>query len=106
LAGADGAASHERRAAVLLTLLGGAFNGVVSSDRYKAYLSIPIERRQICWAHLKRSLVAFAERCGEVGDWGNDVVCLVEQVFAAWYRYKDGGGDCARLQAETEPLRT
>jgi len=54
--------------AVLLTLLGETFDGVVSSDRYKAYLRIPLERRQVCWAHLKRNLIAFAERSGEIGD--------------------------------------
>jgi transposase len=98
--------ARNRSAAVLATVLGEAFDGVVSSDRYKAYLSIPIERRQICWAHLKRNLVAFAERSGEVGDWGKEAVDLVEQVFAAWDRYQDGGGDRAVLQAETSALRT
>jgi transposase len=93
-----------RSAAVLLTLLGEGFEGVVSSDRYKAYLSIPVERRQICWAHLKRNLLAFAERGGEIGDWGKEVVGVVEQVFAAWYRYK-GTGDRARLQEQLAPLR-
>jgi transposase len=78
---------------------------VVSSDRFKAYLSIPIERRQVCWAHLKRNLAAFAERGGELGDWGTEAVGIVAAVFAAWYRYKDGGGDRAQLQEEIAPLR-
>ena len=30
---------------------------------------------------------------------------VVEKVFAAWYRYKEGEGDRARLQAELAPLR-
>jgi transposase len=97
--------ARNRSAAVLLTLLGETFDGVVSSDRYKAYLSIPIERRQICWAHLKRNLAAFAERGGEIGDWGTEAVGVVEKIFAAWYRYKDGG-DRTRLQTELSPLRT
>ncbi len=66
--------AKNRSAAVLATVLGETFDGVVSSDRYKAYLSIPIERRQICWAHLKRNLIAFAERGGEIGDWGTEAV--------------------------------
>ena len=98
--------AKNRSAAVLATVLGETFDGVVSSDRYKAYLSIPIERRQVCWAHLKRNLMAFAERGGEIGDWGTEAVGVVEKVFAAWYRYKDGGGDRAALQAEIGPLRT
>ena len=55
--------------------------------------------------HLKRNLAAFAERGGEIGDWGTEAVGVVEKVFGAWYRYKDGGGDRAALQAEMGPLR-
>src|SRR5262249_14964312 len=55
--------------------------------------------------HLKRNLVAFAERGGEIGDWGTVAVGVVEEVVATWYRFKDGGGDQARLQAEATPLR-
>lgn len=97
--------AKKRGAAALASVLGEAFDGVVGSDRYKAYLSIPLERRQVCWAHLKRPLVGFAERGGEIGDWGTEAVGVVERVFAAWYRYKDGGGDRATLQQEMVPLR-
>jgi transposase len=97
--------AKNRSAAVLATVLGETFAGVVGSDRYKAYLSIPLERRQVCWAHLKRPLVGFAERGGEIGDWGTEAVGLVEKVFAAWYRFKDGETDRAQLQAEMAPLR-
>ncbi len=96
--------AKNRSAAVLVSLLGETFDGVVGSDRYKAYLSIPIERRQVCWAHLKRNLVAFAERGGEIGDWGTEAVGVVEKVFAAWYRYKDGESNRAQLQEEVAGL--
>jgi transposase len=94
-----------RSAAVLLTLLGEGFDGVVSSDRYRAYLALPVERRQICWAHLKRNLQAFAERSGPVGDWGKDGIARVEDLFAAWHRFRHEGGDRPRLQAEIAPIR-
>jgi transposase len=97
--------AKNRSAAVLASVLGETFGGVVSSDRYKAYLSIPIERRQVCWAHLKRNLVAFAERGGEIGDWGTEAVGVIEKIFAAWYRYKEGSSDRTRLQEEVAPLR-
>jgi transposase len=93
-----------RSAAVLLALLGEGFDGVVSSDRSKAYRSIPLERRQICWAHLKRPLLGFAERGGEIGDWGKEAVAAVKGVFVAWHRSKDDG-DRVRLQEEIAPLR-
>lgn len=104
-AGAD-RRRHSQRPRRTATLLGEAFSGVVGSDRYKAYRSIPIERRQVRWAHLKRNLAAFAERGGGVGDWRREAVGLVAKVFAAWHRYQDGEGDRAALQAEIGPLRT
>jgi hypothetical protein len=42
--------AKNRRAWVLATALVKAFGGMVGSDRYQSYLSIPIERRQIGWA--------------------------------------------------------
>ena len=94
-----------RSAAVLLTLLGEGFDGVVSSDRFRAYLALPRERRQLCWAHLKRNLAAFAERSGPVGDWGTDGLALVARVFAAWHAFHTDGPDRERLQAEIAPIR-
>jgi transposase len=97
--------AKNRSAAVLASVLGETFAGVVGSDRSKAYRSVPLERRQICWAHLKRNLAAFAERGGEVGDGGSEAVGVVAKVFAAWDRDKDGQGDRAQFQAEIAPLR-
>lgn len=45
----------QRSAQALKTLLGDGFRGVVPSDRFKAYLALPVKRRQVCWAHLKRN---------------------------------------------------
>jgi len=94
-----------RSAKVLALLLGEDFAGIVGSDRYRAYLSIPTDRRQICWAHLKRDLTAFAEHGGPVGDWGKEGIGLVTQIFAAWHRFKDGTGDRSGLQAEMDLIR-
>lgn len=97
--------ASRRNAAVLPTLLGTTFAGRVSSDRYGVYRQIPIERRQVCLAHLKRNVAAFAERGGPVGDWGRDVSTTFDQVFAAWHEFTDAGRDRARLIATIAPLR-
>lgn len=94
-----------RSAAVLASLLGETFVGVVTSDRYRAYLTLPLERRQICWAHVKRNLLSFAERAGPIGDWGKEEVALVVKLFAAWHRFKQGELDRTGLQEEIVPLR-
>jgi transposase len=64
-----------------------------------------LERRQVCWAHLKRDLRGFAERSGVVGEWGTEVIGVVEEVFAAWYCFKVGGGEQVALHQEMAPLR-
>ena len=38
----------------LQALLGETITGVVCSDRWSVYSKLPLESRQICWAHLKR----------------------------------------------------
>jgi transposase len=47
---------HLRRSfAGLTALLGEMISGVVCSDRRSAYSQLPLERRQICWAHTIRT---------------------------------------------------
>jgi transposase len=48
--------------------------------------------------------LAFAERGGEVGDRGKEAVGVVVKVFAACYRYKDGGGDRTTFRREMQSL--
>ena len=94
-----------RNAAVLPTLLGETFAGLVTSDRYGVYRQIPNERRQICLAHLQRNVTAFAERSGPVGEWGQDMNATFDAVFVAWHHFKEAGRDRARLIETIAPLR-
>jgi transposase len=76
-----------RSQAVCEQMLGEAFNGIVSSDRFSAYNGLNLEKRQLCWAHLKRDFTRIAERTGELGE------ALLEQqklLFEQWYRVRDG----------------
>jgi len=97
-------ASH-RSAQVLKLLLGDAFHGIVTSDRFKAYLALAVERRQVCWAHLKRNWLAFSERDGPVGDWGQRALTLIEEIFKVWYRFREGELERAGLQQEMQPVQ-
>ena len=47
--------AQHRSAAALQALLGATFGGIVGSDRYCAYNSLPVARRQLCWAHTIRT---------------------------------------------------
>ncbi len=97
--------AQHRSGAVLQTLLGPAFAGIVGSDRYCAYKSLPVERRQICWAHLRRNWQAFRERDGPVGVWGEEAVALIDRLFTTWHRFRDGAVDRAGLQREMAPIQ-
>lgn len=46
---------------MLIQMLGGAFQGVLCSDRFSAYLKYHKGRAQFCWAHLKRTLLGIVE---------------------------------------------
>jgi transposase len=82
---------HLRRgAAGLKALLGEAVQGIVGSDRWSAYHLIPVERRQVCWAHLRRDFQAMIDRGGAAGVLGQELLFNAEMLFALWYRVRDG----------------
>src|SRR5262249_33015224 len=57
---------HARRGLAGLTaLLGRSHRGIVISDRWCAYQQVPLYRRQLCWAHLRRDFQGLLELGGE-----------------------------------------
>ena len=94
-----------RAGAELDTLLGAAFGGIVTSDRYRAYLRLAPAQRQLCWAHLARDLTAFSERPGASGTWGQQALGLLAELFDHWHCFREGDIDRASLQARMAPLQ-
>jgi transposase len=96
---------HARRSALGLTaLLGAPIQGILCSDRWGVYDRLPAERRQVCWAHLKRDFQKIVDRGGPsafVGEVGRK---LVKKVFAAWHGFQDGHCTRAQLQAKLDPV--
>ena len=93
-----------RSAAAAMELL-GSFAGIVVSDRFSAYNSLPLEQRQLCWAHLIRDLTAIAERQGASGEIGMELLALQQQLFAHWYHWKEGLLAWSELQHRCHPIR-
>ncbi len=87
-----------RSTAAAIELLGSAFGGIVVSDRFSAYNHLPLEQRQLCWAHLIRDLTAIAERPGASAEFGAQLLSLQQQLFGLWHRYTDGTIDWLALQ--------
>lgn len=79
-----------RSQATAKALIGEAFSGMVTSDRYSAYNWIALEQRQLCWAHLKRDLTAIAERSGVSQAIGEALLRRQRRLFRWWYQVRAG----------------
>jgi transposase len=78
-----------RAATVPIALLGAAFAGAISSDRYAAYNTFNA-RRQICWAHLKRDIQSLIDAGGDGVRIGERLRASLRDMFHHWHRYRDG----------------
>jgi transposase len=82
---------HLRRGvAGLRALLGETVQGVIGSDRWSAYQVVPLERRQVCWAHLRRDFQAMIDRGGEAAVIGAELLFNSDLLFDLWYQVRDG----------------
>src|SRR5262245_1321644 len=71
-------------------LLGETISGLVCSDRWSAYHLIPVERRQLCWAHLRRDFQAMIDRGGEAAEVGEQLLAHADMMFGLWHKVRDG----------------
>ena len=68
----------------------GALEGILVSDRAKALNFWVMERRQICFAHLLRKFISFAERDGPASTLGRQLLDYTGLIFDYWHDYKAG----------------
>jgi transposase len=61
---------------------------VVTSDRWWAYRSLPLRRRQLCWSHLQRDFASHAEGLAAEKEFGEHGLELSREVFWAWEVYE------------------
>ena len=85
-------------------LLGADTRAVVGSDRYSAYGHLPRRRRQVCWAHLRRTFEEFVARGGEAERVGQHLLDRSEQLFTWWHQVRDGTLSRARFQDDIDDL--
>jgi transposase len=94
---------RNRRACELL--VGRAYAGVLTTDRWRAYDGHPLDRRQVCWAHLLRNLRGLADAGGAgaaLGAWG---VAEAGRVFHHWHACQRGELSRAQLRRALVPVR-
>jgi transposase len=89
---------QSRSGFVARTLLGAEFDGVAVSDRFSGYNWLPIDKRQICWAHLRRDFQEMVDRRDE-GSWvGAALLGHIRSMFRWWRQLRDGEMKPARFQ--------
>lgn len=97
---------HSQRGALgLAALLGEEIHGILHSDRWHVYHHVPEERRQLCWAHLKRDFQKIIDHGGSSVFVGRRGLRIVKELFAAWHAFQKGQITRGRLQTLIEPLR-
>lgn len=95
--------TDSRHAEHAKTLLDG-HQGIVTSDRWWAYNQLPLARRQICWAHLRRNFKAHAEGLPVEREFAEHGLRITDQLFWAWEIYQHTQ-DRRELQRRIRRLR-
>lgn len=86
-------------------LLGENFAGILTSDRHGAYNWVDIERRQLCWAHLKREFIKISERPGVSKEIGTRLLEQQEKLFELWQKVRDGTLGCDNFAFFVKDIR-
>jgi transposase len=93
-----------RNAAVVMTLLGQTLRGILCTDRWRAYDSVPLLQRQVCWAHLKRNFEKLLDWGGKAKSLGEACLVIKDKVFEVWHLYRGGGMTWTEMDARIAPL--
>jgi transposase len=81
---------HPRRNENALADLIPSRTGIAVSDRWKTYTHWPLDRRQLCWAHLNRNWDKLAEQVPAAKDLRQRWIATKDALFRDWHRFRDG----------------
>jgi transposase len=78
---------------------------VITTDRYKGYLWLPLRQRRVRWAHLVRDFQAMVDRAHAGSPIGEELLCCAEEMFTWWYRVRDGSLNRSTFRRYVAELR-
>jgi transposase len=81
----------------------GPSPGVLTTDRSPVYAHLPGERRQACWAHLRRDFRAMIDRRGRGSPIGEDLLMYADILADHWPQVRDGTRTRCWFQREVLP---
>lgn len=79
---------RSRGSGVVRALLGPEWTGIVGSDRFTAYKGLPLEGRQVCWAHLRRDFQKLVDAGSASRPVGERLLAIAAHVFELWHRFR------------------
>jgi transposase len=81
-----------RGAAVLSSVLGEVFAGIISSDDHSAYRSCHGGFRQLCWAHIIRKFIALDEARGspDAYSFADCMLAEIDRLLTHWHAFLAG----------------
>lgn len=88
------------------TVLGETFSGFITSDRCRAYNWVDVNRRQLCWAHLKRDFIQISERVGDGAQIGKSLLEQEKELFNLWHKFRNDQLTRSELKERVEPIKT
>ena len=97
--------SHSRTWPGLERMLGEEVTGTICTDRFGIYERHPLERRGLCWAHLKRDFQRCVDRGGAGGEVGERGLKLCRRVFGLWRKLKEGRFGRGQLQERLKRVK-
>jgi transposase len=83
----------------------GCFAGILTSDRWNGYNRYPGEKRQLCWAHLKRDFKAMEETGGDGKVIGGELRRETQTMFRLWHRFRRWKAGREKAGAEVSMAR-
>lgn len=93
-----------RNLSALHRVVGAKLHGILVSDRWCVYDEWPAERRQLCWAHIKRNWEKQIERGGAAQRVGDAWLDAQRRVFELWHAFRGGGFSRTELDERMAPL--
>jgi len=94
-----------RSRAVIKELLGAAWKGILTTDRYCVYSYLPIGQRQLCWAHLLRDFLGMQQWAEATKEVGAALYRQGKRMFRLWHRVRDGTMSRAEFAQKVQPVQ-
>ncbi len=86
-------------------LLGQKISGTICTDRFGVYEEIPIQRRGLCWSHLKRDFQELSEQKGPARRIGQAGLAVCQQTFDLWHQFRAGQISRSAMRRLLTPVR-